>query len=69
MDPRQGRSRSGPDPSRPPLSQRYVGETLVVETRWPGLRVTDYLDVAHGRVFEPPGRSDLIRVIEGDVGS
>ena len=56
-----------PDPSRPPLSQRYVGETLVVETRWPGLRVTDYLDVAHGRVFEPPGRSDLIRVIEGDV--
>ncbi len=56
-----------PDPSRPPLSQRYVGETLVVETRWPGLRVTDYLDVAHGRVFEPPGRTDLIRVIEGDV--
>ena len=40
---------------------------LVVETRWPGLRVVDYLDVAHGRAYEPAGRTDLVRVIEGDT--
>lgn len=54
-----------PDPYRPPLEQRYVGDSMVVETRWADLRVTDYLDVSHGRVYEPPGRTDLVRVLEG----
>ena len=56
-----------PDPPRAPLAQRYIGDSLVVETRWPGLRVVDYLDVAHGRAYEPAGRTDLVRVIEGDT--
>ena len=56
-----------PDPARAPLAQRYLADSLVVETRWPGLRVTDYLDVAHGRAYEPAGRTDLVRVIEGDT--
>jgi trehalose 6-phosphate phosphatase len=54
-----------PDPYRPPLEQRYVGDSLVIETRWADLRVTDYLDVAYGRSYEPPGRTDLVRVVEG----
>ncbi len=54
-----------PDPYRPPLEQRYVGDSMVVETRWADLRVTDYLDVSHGRVYEAPGRTDLVRVLEG----
>ncbi|SFB40431.1 trehalose-phosphatase [Amycolatopsis marina] len=45
-----------------PLGQRYLPGTMTVETRWSGLRVTDYLDHA-GSDF----RTDLIRVITGDV--
>ena len=55
-----------PEHGRPPLGQRYVGDTFVVETRWAGLRLVDYLDVSHGRAYEPAGRSDLIRVLEGE---
>ena len=29
--------------------------------------MVDYLDVAHGRAYEPAGRTDLVRVIEGDT--
>lgn len=46
-------------------SQRYIGDSLVLETRWPGLTVTDYLDCGFGRAFQRAGRTDLIRVIEG----
>jgi trehalose 6-phosphate phosphatase len=45
-----------------PLGQRYVPGTMTLETRWPGLLVTDYLDqhtAAH--------RTDLIRVISGSA--
>ena len=49
----------------PPMSQRYLPETLILETRWPGLMVTDYLDASFGRVAEVAGRTDLVRVIEG----
>lgn len=45
-----------------PLGQRYVPGTMTVETRWPGLLVTDYLDqhtAAH--------RTDLIRAISGSA--
>ncbi len=54
-----------PDPYRPPLDQRYVGESMVLETRWADCKVTDYLDASGGRPHEPAGQSDLIRVIEG----
>lgn len=45
-----------------PLGQRYVPGTMTLETRWPGLLVTDYLD--H---HTAPHRTDLIRVISGSA--
>lgn len=53
-----------PDESAGP-TQRYVGDSCVVETTWPGLKVTDYLDCSAGRPLHRAGRSELIRVIEG----
>jgi trehalose 6-phosphate phosphatase len=49
----------------PPISQRYLPATLILETRWSELTVTDYLDASFGRTAEPAGRTDLVRVIEG----
>jgi len=51
------------DPLGPPV-QKYVGDSFVLETRWPSMVVTDYLDCGAGRPFQRPGRSDLVRVIE-----
>jgi trehalose 6-phosphate phosphatase len=45
-----------------PLGQRYVPGTMTLETRWPRLVVTDYLD--H---HTAPHRTDLIRVISGSA--
>ncbi|MBE9374106.1 trehalose-phosphatase [Saccharopolyspora sp. HNM0983] len=45
-----------------PLGQRYVPNTMTVETRWSRLLVTDYLE--HG---SDPHRTDLIRVISGSA--
>lgn len=45
--------------------QRYVGDTLVLQSEFPNFHVTDYLDVSRGRTKHQAGRSDLIRVIEG----
>lgn len=45
--------------------QQYVGDSFVLKTEWPGLRLIDYLDCTGGRAFQRAGRSDLIRVIEG----
>jgi trehalose 6-phosphate phosphatase len=47
-----------------PLGQRYVTGTMTLETRWPGLLVTDYLD--H---HTAPHRTDLIRVISGSAAA
>lgn len=46
-------------------AQRYAGDTFVLESAWPGVRVTDYLDCGGGRAFQRAGRTDLVRVIEG----
>ena len=46
--------------------QRYVPDTMIVETQWRRCRVIDYLDVSDGRASEPAGRTDLVRVVEGD---
>lgn len=46
-------------------TQRYLGDTFVLETKWPEVKVTDYLDCGGGRAFQRAGRTDLIRVIEG----
>ncbi len=48
-----------------PLRCEYDGDSFVLVTEWPGLRVTDYLDSSAGRAFQKAGRADLIRVIEG----
>jgi trehalose-phosphatase len=48
-----------------PPRQTYDGDTMRVETRWPRMSVTDYLDCSGGRPGRLAGRSDLIRVIEG----
>jgi len=45
-----------------PLGQRYVPGTMTLETRWPGLLVTDYLD--H---HTDQHRTDLIRVVSGSA--
>ncbi|MGI9602145.1 MAG: trehalose-phosphatase [Acidimicrobiales bacterium] len=47
------------------ISHRYLSETMVVETRWSNLVVTDFLDCAEGRPAEPAGRTDLVRILEG----
>ena len=54
-----------PDHESAPLGQRYLGQSLMLETRWAGLTVTDYLDASGGRVEEPAGHSNLIRSLEG----
>ncbi len=48
-----------------PVRQLWVGDSLVLETRWPAFRVVDFLDVSGGRPQLRPGRSDLVRRIEG----
>lgn len=53
-------------PDAKPLEQRYVGDSLVLETRWRDLRVVDYLDVSSGRSSQRAGRVDLVRVVEGE---
>lgn len=51
-----------------PLGQRYVGDSLVVETSFPGFTVTDYLDCSAGQPRQRAGRTDLTRVIRGEPG-
>ena len=46
-------------------TQTYLEGTLVLQTSWPTLNVTDYLDCADGRPHQAAGRTDLIRHIEG----
>ncbi len=48
-----------------PFSQAYRPDTFTLETRWPSMRVTDYLDASAGRAFQRAGRTDLLRIIEG----
>jgi len=51
------------DPGR----QAYDDDSLVVRTQWDGVTLTDLLDCSQGRPGQRPGRSDLIRIIEGDA--
>ena len=48
-----------------PESQHYAGDTMILETIWPDLTVTDYLDVSDGRPTLLAGRTDLIRHLTG----
>lgn len=48
-----------------PARQRYREHSLVLETQWKDVRVTDFLDCTGGRPGQRAGRSDLVRVLEG----
>lgn len=43
----------------------YVGDSFVLETRWPNMITRDYLDCGAGRAHQRAGRSDLIRALRG----
>ncbi len=45
--------------------QRYVGHSMVLETSWPDMSVTDYLDCSGALPAEPAQRSRLVRVLAG----
>ncbi|GAA1941587.1 trehalose-phosphatase [Amycolatopsis minnesotensis] len=47
-----------------PLGQRYLPNTMTVETRWSRLLVTDYLEPE-----SPAHRTDLVRVISGQAAA
>ena len=49
----------------PPISHRYLDGTMITETRWSDVTVTDYLDCSDQRPFQPAGRTNLIRAIVG----
>ena len=66
--PGAGSFRVGPVGGGPSSGQRYIGDTLLLETSWPGFTVTDYLDCSGGRPGRLAGRSDLIRVLEATDG-
>jgi GH15 family glucan-1,4-alpha-glucosidase len=55
----------GPVDGAAPVAQRYLDDTLVLETRWAGITVTDYLDVSEGRTNRLAGRTDLVRTVRG----
>ncbi|MFN8178295.1 MAG: trehalose-phosphatase [bacterium] len=46
-------------------AQSYRESSLVLETRWDGLTLTDALDCSADRIVQRAGRTDLIRVVEG----
>ena len=48
------------EPAGEPV-QRHLGHSMVLETSWGALRVTDYLDCSEG----PAGRIRLVRVLSG----
>jgi len=45
--------------------QRYLSGSLVLQTQWNGVKVSDFLDCSSGKFSQRAGRSDLIRLIEG----
>lgn len=51
-------------PDKDPV-QSYVDDSLVLQTDWSTMSVTDYLDCSDGRPNRMSGRTDLVRVLEG----
>lgn len=54
----------GPAEMERPTVQ-YRSTSLISESVWKDLKVTDFLDASGGRAFQRAGRTDLIRLIEG----
>jgi len=63
--PTAGRFAIRPIGATTPPVQQYVEDSLVLESRWPGLRLVDYLDCTDDRPRRRAGRTDLVRVLEG----
>lgn len=47
------------------VRQRYEPTSMVLETEFEGLTVTDFLDCSAGRPRQRAGRSDLVRILRG----
>lgn len=47
-------------------TQEYWKDSMVVETRWNGMVVTDFMDCSENRWRRRAGRSDLVRLIKGE---
>ncbi|MGB5755999.1 MAG: trehalose-phosphatase [Acidimicrobiales bacterium] len=48
-----------------PAGQRYLANSMVLESQFSTFTVTDFLDSSSGRTRRLAGRSDLIRILEG----
>jgi trehalose 6-phosphate phosphatase len=48
-----------------PRRQRYLSGTLILQTQWQHFKLTDFLDCSSGKASLRAGRSDLIRLLEG----
>ncbi len=46
-------------------TQEYLGDTFHLRTAWANVTVTDYMDCSGGRTIQRPGRTDIVRVVEG----
>ena len=53
------------EPTKAEPTQAYLDATLILQTSWPTLTVTDYLDCSDGRPHQAAASTDLIRHIEG----
>lgn len=49
-----------------PVRQDYIDHSLILQTQWERFTVTDYMDCSQERYSQRAGRSDLIRLIEGN---
>ncbi|MDZ4754428.1 MAG: trehalose-phosphatase [Phycisphaerae bacterium] len=43
----------------------YEPNSMIARLQWPNVTLTDYIDCSAGRPFQRPGRSELVRVVEG----
>ena len=57
--------RGGGQGSSQPVGQRYVNNSMVLETEFSTFTLTDFLDSSSGRTRRLAGRSDLLRVLNG----
>jgi trehalose 6-phosphate phosphatase len=48
-----------------PRSLEYIDDSMITRACWSSISVVDYFDCSQGRPYQRPGRSDLVRVVEG----
>ena len=63
--PAAGDFRIQPEDGTDQPEQVYRESSLVLETRWQDVTLTDFLDCSEGRPFRRAGRSELVRKVEG----